>query len=270
MDRRSGRPDSPRCATKVAERRHPGLTYGRRTDHGAVSAEPKAKAITSCGDERPCREILAKEIARLRGMEHSVKHDHSIEIFVIGSCLRRRHQREEKQRTPGPVHVIPRFFTRGSFRNPGFWNPPSTKRDRHAGVSAILHGFSKMSRRPQSAPLQRRSRCGAEPYFSSQKWPMGRGCHATRVDGRPGRNLLRPGEAACGRRVIGAGGGALATFSGRPRTGPVALRGGRHGAATAPPARGPGTVRASGVGSAMASPPRGTTRTCDTKATCVP
>ena len=42
----------------------------------------------------------------------------------------------------------------------------------------------------------------------------------------------------------------------RPHTGPVALRGGRHGAATAPPARGPGTVRANGVGSAMASPPR--------------
>gem|GEM_PF-4156361 len=37
---------------------------------------------------------------------------------------------------------------------------------------------------------------------------------------------------------------------------PVALRGGRHGAATAPPARGPGTVRADGVGSAMALPPR--------------
>ena len=37
---------------------------------------------------------------------------------------------------------------------------------------------------------------------------------------------------------------------------PVALRGGRHGAATAPPARGPGTVCANGVGSAMASPPR--------------
>ena len=85
---------------------------------------------------------------------------------------------------------------------------------------------------------------------------MGRGCQATRVDGRPGRNLLRPGEAARGRRVIGAGGGALATFSGRPRTGPVALRGGRHGAARAPPARGPGTVIANGVGSAMASPPR--------------
>jgi hypothetical protein len=43
----------------------------------------------------------------------------------------------------------------------------------------------------------------------------------------------------------------------RPPTGPVALRGGRHGAATAPPARGPGTCCASGVGSAMASPPRG-------------
>jgi hypothetical protein len=42
----------------------------------------------------------------------------------------------------------------------------------------------------------------------------------------------------------------------RPPTGPVALRGGRHGAATAPPARGPGTVFANGVGSAMASPPR--------------
>ena len=38
-------------------------------------------------------------------------------------------------------------------------------------------------------------------------------------------------------------------------TGPVALRGGRQGAARAPPARGPGTVCASGVGSAMASPP---------------
>ena len=37
---------------------------------------------------------------------------------------------------------------------------------------------------------------------------------------------------------------------------PVALRGGRHGAATAPPARGPGTRCANGVGSAMASPPR--------------
>ena len=45
-------------------------------------------------------------------------------------------------------------------------------------------------------------------------------------------------------------------FPVRWRTGPVALRGGRHGAATAPPARGPGTVVASGVGSAMASPPR--------------
>jgi hypothetical protein len=42
----------------------------------------------------------------------------------------------------------------------------------------------------------------------------------------------------------------------RPPTGPVALRGGRHGAATAPPARGPGTCCASGVSSAMASPPR--------------
>jgi hypothetical protein len=42
----------------------------------------------------------------------------------------------------------------------------------------------------------------------------------------------------------------------RPRTGPVALRGGRLGAATAPPARGPGTRCANGVGSAMASPPR--------------
>ena len=41
----------------------------------------------------------------------------------------------------------------------------------------------------------------------------------------------------------------------RPPTGPVALRGGRHGAATAPPARGPGAVRSNGVGSAMASPP---------------
>ena len=39
-------------------------------------------------------------------------------------------------------------------------------------------------------------------------------------------------------------------------TGPIALRGGRHGAATAPPARGPGTSCANGVGSAMASPPR--------------
>ena len=37
---------------------------------------------------------------------------------------------------------------------------------------------------------------------------------------------------------------------------PIALRGGRHGAATAPPARGPGTWCADGVGSAMASPPR--------------
>jgi len=39
-------------------------------------------------------------------------------------------------------------------------------------------------------------------------------------------------------------------------TGPVALRGGRLGAATAPPARGPGTRSSNGVGSAMASPPR--------------
>jgi len=54
----------------------------------------------------------------------------------------------------------------------------------------------------------------------------------------------------------GAGGDALATFSSRPRTGPVALRGGRLGAATAPPARGPGMPWANGVGSAMASPPR--------------
>jgi len=45
-------------------------------------------------------------------------------------------------------------------------------------------------------------------------------------------------------------------FHSRPSTGPIALRGGRHGAATAPPARGPGTRCASGVGSAMASPPR--------------
>ena len=37
---------------------------------------------------------------------------------------------------------------------------------------------------------------------------------------------------------------------------PVALRGGRLGAATAPPARGPGTRCANGVGSAMATPPR--------------
>jgi hypothetical protein len=54
----------------------------------------------------------------------------------------------------------------------------------------------------------------------------------------------------------GAGMEALATFLWRPRTGPVALRGGRHGAATAPPARGPDTRCANGVGSAMASPPR--------------
>jgi hypothetical protein len=56
--------------------------------------------------------------------------------------------------------------------------------------------------------------------------------------------------------ACGAGGMAMATFHLRPCTGPVALRGGRHGAATAPPARGPGTVFASGVGSAMATPPR--------------
>ena len=60
------------------------------------------------------------------------------------------------------------------------------------------------------------------------------------------------------RRLAGlaAGRSRETPFHVRPRTGPVALRGGRHGAARAPPARGPGTVCSSGVGSALASPPR--------------
>jgi hypothetical protein len=49
---------------------------------------------------------------------------------------------------------------------------------------------------------------------------------------------------------------AVARSRSRRGLAPVALRGGRHGAATAPPARGPGAVRSNGVGSAMASPPR--------------
>lgn len=49
--------------------------------------------------------------------------------------------------------MIPRFFTRGSFRNPGFWSPPPTKRDRHARVSAILPGFSNYVTSPSGGPL---------------------------------------------------------------------------------------------------------------------
>ena len=90
-----------------------------------------------------------------------------------------------------------------------------------------------------------------------------------------GARLLAPSPCGAVGMAI-----ALATFQSRRRTGPrrlagraawrsrwrrsaharvlapIALRGGRHGAATAPPARGPGTRYASGVGSAMASPPR--------------
>jgi hypothetical protein len=72
---------------------------------------------------------------------------------------------------------------------------------------------------------------------------------SARWQGRSAKRL--PGNVESSR-----GGETFARFHSRPCTGPVALRGGRHGAATAPPARGPGTRCANGVGSAMASPPR--------------
>ena len=60
----------------------------------------------------------------------------------------------------------------------------------------------------------------------------------------------------------GAGGEAMERSRSRRGLAPIALRGGRHGAATAPPARGPGTRCANGVGSAMASPPRLSFKLC--------